>query len=84
MGCTITTDPRSQRNRAVARLSAVVQLSTSPTELEITIRTPRAGARSCLSLGSRLEESRYGQWEPYNIRVSHAVLREALGETPEV
>jgi hypothetical protein len=29
-------------------------------------------------------ESRYGQWEPCDMRVSRTVLRGALGETPGV
>jgi hypothetical protein len=38
----------------------------------------------CSSIGSLLEESRYGRWEPYDARVSRTVLQEALGATPEV
>src|SRR5207302_11066639 len=38
----------------------------------------------CSSIGSPLEESRSGRWEPYDMRVSRTVLRGALGATPEV
>jgi len=31
-----------------------------------------------------LEKSRYGRWEPYDMRVSRTVLRGALGEIPGV
>jgi len=37
----------------------------------------------CLFTGPTLGESRFGQWEPYEMRVSRTVLRAALGEIPE-
>src|SRR5882762_6896378 len=38
----------------------------------------------CSSIGSLLEESRYGRWEPYDARVSRTVLQGAGGEIPLV
>ena len=41
------------------------------------------GNPGCLFIGLTLGESRYGQWEPYEMRISRTVLRAALGATPE-